>query len=67
MTETVCHYCSKRIPKTTARVALEGHWCCEDCAYLIEHPTAKRIEKAPKANPLRPQAEQLFGDAAGVH
>ena len=58
--KTSCYFCRKPIPKTSPRVVLDNKWCCEDCAYLIEHPNAPRIEKLPKANPLRPQSESLW-------
>lgn len=55
-----CRYCNKSLPKSAPRVTVKGCLVCEDCAYLIEYPNAKRIEELPKVNPKRPQVEELF-------
>jgi hypothetical protein len=55
-----CHHCNRVLPKTSARIYANNAWLCEDCVYLLDHPNAARIEKAPRPNPLRPQVEELF-------
>lgn len=53
MSAATCRFCRKKIPKTTPRVTIDNAWVCEDCAYLIEHPNAKRARHPPAPHGAR--------------
>lgn len=53
MSFTTCHTCSRPLSITAAKVVVDSHWLCPDCALLAENPDAAIAEKPPPAVPLK--------------
>lgn len=50
--------CGRTINSTNPRVQRANVWLCPDCAYLLDHPGAKRITR--ERGKRKPQTETLL-------